>query len=94
MKKITGIISLIGCFAGITLLFIWMYMFNYSYTNHLDSLAIVFCLLGIYYVVATRFDLASSPSTVLENLEKENNFVRKQIEKRRLLAKLDNMDKK
>jgi uncharacterized membrane protein len=94
MKKNTGIISLIGCSAGIILLFVWMYMFNNSYSNHLDSLAIIFCALGIYYVIATRFDLGASPSKVLQNLEKENNIVRKQIEKRRLLAKLDDMEKK
>ncbi len=47
--------------------------------------------LGAYYVKATRF--GSMKPTVIQHLEKENNFIRKQIEKKELLVKLEHLEK-
>jgi len=48
--------------------------------------------LGIYYTIATRF--GSMEPAILRQLENESNIIRKQIEKRRLLVKLENLEKK
>lgn len=47
-------------------------------------------VLGSYYIVATKF--GSTTPTLLKNLEKENNFIRKNIEKNELIAKLKNLE--
>ncbi len=51
---------------------------------------IVFAALGIYYVLATRF--GTPKLTVLDSLEKEIGFIKKQIERKELLAKLKNIE--
>lgn len=52
--------------------------------------AIFLAALGIYYVIATRF--GTPKLTVLDNLEKEIDFIKKQIERKELLAKLKNIE--
>jgi hypothetical protein len=105
MKKIAGIISLIGCCAAIIFCVYALYFELMEYnedriTQPIDltknlliaGLCIIPWALGIYYTIATRFG-AIEPA-VLQHLEKENNFIRKQIEKRELLVKLENLEKK
>jgi hypothetical protein len=47
--------------------------------------------LGVYYIIATGF--GSANSTVIKHLIKENNFIRKQVERNELLVKLKNTEK-
>lgn len=51
---------------------------------------LVLAALGIYYVIATKF--GKPARTVLDNLEKEIDFIKKQIERKELLAKLKNIE--
>lgn len=46
---------------------------------------------GIYYTIVTKF--GSSKPAVLESLERENDIIRKQIEKKELLSKLESFEK-
>lgn len=55
-------------------------------------LFIISFAVGIYYILVTRF--GSIESAILQQLERENNLIRKQIEKRELLVKLENLEKK
>jgi hypothetical protein len=50
--------------------------------------------MGITYVILTKFGKLNKEPQVLESLDKENEIIRKQIEKRELLAKLENLEKK
>lgn len=50
--------------------------------------------IGIIYVIITNFGKSNKEPHLLENLNKENEIIRKQIEKRELLAKLENLEKK
>src|SRR5690606_5883641 len=55
-------------------------------------LGVSILMLGIHYVITTRFD--SKIPMVLQHIEKENDIIRKQIEKRELLLKLENIENK
>lgn len=55
------------------------------------SLTLVGFASGIYYTIVTKFGV--SKPTVLESLERENEIIRKQIEKRELLSKLESFEK-
>ncbi len=101
IKKIAGIVIIIeslvaifGCFAWLQDTYsIWK---EYGIRSRIwDMIGISMLLIpvsaGIYYVVTTSF---GSKPTVLENLEKENQIIKKQIEKRELLAKLETLEKK
>jgi len=55
-------------------------------------LVIILISICFYYVLATK--LGSRVPTFLQHLEKENNFIRKNIDKRELLVRLKNLDKR
>jgi len=57
-------------------------------------LTVAINLIGIIYVIITNFGKSNKVPHVLDNLNKENEIIRKQIEKRELLAKLENLEKK
>lgn len=101
IKKIAGIIVIIesliaifACLAGIVVTYSeWK---EYGGDSKMLEMIGIFLLLipasaGIFYTIKTKF--GSNP-TVLENLEKENQIIKKQIEKRELLAKLETLEKK
>jgi len=102
MKKVIGIILFIVFIAGV-LISVYVIIDDYSRLEEWESisdatlivpsiLAIILFSLGMFYVAATKF--GSVNPTVLENLEKENEIIRKQIEKKELLSKLENLEKK
>ncbi len=57
-----------------------------------NLIGISILVVGICYVIATRF--GSIEPTVLRHLERENDFIRKRIEKIELLVKLENIGRK
>ncbi len=57
-------------------------------------LNLLICLLAITYVILTKFGKPNKEPQFLENLDKENEIIRKQIERRELLAKLENLENK
>lgn len=102
MKKIAGFIILLG---GIALLIIDVYEFfrtiRSEYFTDSDKeyiLLLIFYLAPIaaciYYPIATKFGDTKSKNLVLENLDKENEIIKRQIEKRELLSKLETLEKK
>lgn len=97
MKKITGVTSFIGATIGLVVL-LYVFFEESIYDNG-DSegilLWIAFLILSIciiHYTVVTKF--WTSKLSILESLERENEIIKKQIEKRELLAKLENLEKK
>lgn len=102
LRKISGVTTFIGCSIGALVSLYGLFeTFNRWKKYHSDSafndmllilLILIAFSLGIYYTVTTKFGF--SKPTVLENLERENEIIRKQIEKRELLAKLEKLEKK
>jgi amino acid permease len=94
MKKITGITTFLGCSFGMLVsLYFAFDRFERNYEDEafmLLGLVILFSL-GVYYTVVTRF--GNSKPTVLDNLDRENEIIKKQIEKRELLAKLEHLER-
>lgn len=94
MKKISGLVSCIGSIVGF--FFMSFAYFKYSRTYDEDlvlSIGVdILCISTIYYTVSTKF--WTSNLSVIESLEKENEIIEKQIEKRELLAKLETLEKK
>jgi hypothetical protein len=101
MKKIAGITTFIGCSIG-SLVSLYGLFETFNRWKEYDSdsafndmliilLIIVTLSLGIYYTVITKFGF--SRPTVLEDLERENEIIKKQIEKKELLLKLENLEK-
>lgn len=95
MKKITGAITFLAAVAGLILLivisikepedvfrdegkFAWIGLFLLS-----------LCI--IHYTVSTKF--WTSKLTLLESLDRETEIIKKQIEKRELLTKLENLER-
>lgn len=99
MKKIAGIIVIIESLIAIFGCLAWIvdtYSRRYGDDTRILEIVGIFMLLipssaGIYYTISTKF---GAMPTVLENLEKENQIIMKQIEKRELLAKLETLEKK
>jgi len=102
MKKVFGIIHFISLVGGI-IFCIYIIIWDYSRLQDYESLSdakdippsiifIVLLSIGIYYVVATKFGAAKSK--LLEDLDKENEIIKKQIEKKELLSKLESLEKK
>lgn len=102
MKKISGITTFIGCSVGVLISLYGLFETfsrwkKYDSDSYLNDMLLMLPILlgfslGVYYTLATKFGY-SKPS-VLENLERENEIIRKQIEKRELLAKLEHLEKK
>ena len=101
MRKITGIIVFIESSIAIFACLAWL-VNTYSkwdeYSDGSDILEMIgiFMLLipssaGIFYTIKTKF---GSKPTLLDNLEIENQIIKKQIEKKELLAKLETLEKK
>lgn len=101
MKKVTGIILFTGFLVGL-LVIMYVVVDDYfnreEWENNLRSgekllfiLLIILFSTGLYYVIATKF--GSTKPTVLDDLEKENEIIKKQIEKKELLAKLESLEK-
>ena len=102
MKRVFGMIHFISLLGGI-IFCIYVIIWGYSRLEDDESLsdakdippAILFIVLlsiGTYYVIATKFGAVKS--NILEDLDRENEIIKKQIEKRELLAKLENLEKK
>lgn len=104
MTKVAGIITFIGCTVAFLVSFYGVY-FNYSeslgseeYQSHylkytaLFIIPLVVFAFGIYYTIKTKF--GSVTPSIIDNLEKENEIIKKRIEKQELLAKLENLEKK
>lgn len=96
MKRITGTISFLG--SGISLIFLIYIFFDEELYDGDDKgllLWIGLFILSIcvlHYCVSNKF--WTSKISVLENLDRENEIIKKQIEKRELLVKLENLEKK
>lgn len=102
MKKVFGIVHFISLVGGI-IFCIYVIIWDYSRLQEYETLsdakdiapALLFIALlsiGIYYVIATKFGTAKSK--LLEDLDKENEIIKKQIEKKELLSKLESLEKK
>lgn len=102
MRKISGVTTFIGCSIGcLGSLYGIFEAFNrwreYDSASAFNEMLLILLLviafsLGVYYTVTTKFGFTKP--TVLENLERENEIIRKQIEKKELLLKLENLEKK
>lgn len=99
MKKITGGIIFIASVIGIIILFTTFldeFLDEEPYYQTEAVLAWIACLLisisGIHYTLTSNF--WQSKLSVLESINQENEIIKKQIEKRELLAKLENLEKK
>lgn len=95
MKRITGIISFIG--SGIGLIYLIGIFFDEQLYDHSEDLVLWFGLFVLsisilHYCLSNRF-WTSKPS-VLDNLERENEIIKKKIEKRELLERLENLERK
>lgn len=95
MKKTTGAISFFG---GIISTLLLLHEFSDRFDNVDGGGLLVylsFFILGIsviHYTLATKF--WTSKISVIESLERENQIIRKQIEKKELLVKLQNLEEK
>lgn len=97
MKKTTGVISFFGTGIGlIFLIYIFFYEEVYNQTRDYGFLLwIALFILGIcvlHYCFSSKF--WTSKISIIESLERENEIIKKQIEKRELLTKLENLEKK
>ena len=93
MKKTTGAISFLG--SGIGLIFL-VYVF-FDEELYCEDLLLwiglfILSICVLHYCFSTKF--WTSKISVLDDLERENQIIKKQIEKRELLAKLENFEKK
>ena len=94
MKKITGAIAFLAAIAG--LIFLVFILFEEKVFREAESgfAWIGFFLLAlnvIHYTVSTKF--WTSKLTLLESLDRETEIIKKQIEKRELLTKLENLER-
>lgn len=96
MKKTTGAISFLGtCIGFIFLIYVF---FDEELYEGRDKGLLVWIALFIlsicvfHYCFSTKF--WTSKNSVIDNLERENEIIKKQIEKRELLLKLENLEKK
>jgi len=101
MLKITGYIVFIGNSISILIL---LYIFIELFIEHfIDNklnlsgeeipillLIIILCLSGIYYSVRTMF-WVNKPN-IIKDLDKENEIIKRKIEKAELLRKLKNYE--
>ncbi len=71
-----------------------LYSLSVTELNSIWSLMLMLNLIGISYVILTNFGKLKNESSVIENLDKENEIIKKRIEKQELLAKLENLEKK
>jgi len=104
MKKASGILTFIGCLVAV-IISIAGIIINYSKYHETDNYnkeqSLIYAMLfivpltiygfGIYFTVKTKFG-TTNPS-VLDNLERENEIIKKQIEKKELLLKLESLEK-
>lgn len=96
MKKTTGTISFVG---GIMSFIFLVYIFfdEVRYYSDIRELLmwlgfLILCICIIHYTLTTKFWTSRIP--VIESLERENQIIRKQIEKKELLVKLQNLEAK
>lgn len=82
--------------ASIGLIFLIFIMFDKDvFSEDVENIIPWFLFLlvtisGIYYTVKTKF--WTTRPTVFESLERETEIIKKQIEKKELLAKLENLE--
>ena len=93
MKKITGYIVFVGSIVIlIFLIYVGIRESNYGF-DFVDFLLWILptlvCLCALYYTCATKF--WTTKLTVLESIERENEIIKRQIEKKELLNKLDSL---
>lgn len=96
MKKATGAISFFGAIVSLIFL-IYIFFDEELYDDNDKGLLLwialfILSLCVIYFCFASKF--WTSKISVIESLDRENEIIKKQIEKRELLAKLENLEKK
>lgn len=104
MIKVAGIFTFIGCTSAF-ISSIYGVIFNYSeyletedYKDHYLNYTVLFLIplivfsFGIYFTIKTKF--GSKPPSILDNLDKENEIIKKKIERKELLAKLEAIENK
>ena len=95
MKKITGALTFLAAIAGLILLIFILFEDNVFRRADEGFAWIGLFLLAlsvIHYTVSTKF--WTSKLTLLESLDRETEIIRKQIERRELLTKLESLEKK
>lgn len=93
MKRIASITFFASCcFMVLTLFYLLFEDTRKNYEDYIVGvLAFIFSASAIYYVVVTKF--GSAKRSALDNIELENEIIKKQIEKRKLLARLEALEK-
>jgi hypothetical protein len=95
MIKISGHIVFIGNIIVI-LIFLYFMAIEDNSANIRESILIllilIFSISGIFYTIKTRF-WTDKPS-IIEDLEKENEIIKRKIEKMELLKKLNEYEQK
>lgn len=93
MKKIAGITFFFACCFVMLILFYLLFEDSRKYFEDyiVGVLVFISSASAIYYIVATKF--GSPKSSALDSIELENEIIKKQIEKRELLAKLEALEK-
>ncbi len=94
MKKITGAITFLAAITGLIFLIYILFEENIFREAEGGFAWIGFFLLAlsvIHYTVSNKF--WTSKLTLLESLDRETEIIKKQIEKRELLTKLEKLEK-
>ena len=94
MKKITGGITFITGIAGVILLLLWIFEENVfkSIERGLAWTGLFLLALSvIHFTVTMKF--WTSKLSIIESLDRETEIIKKKIELKELLAKLENLEK-
>jgi hypothetical protein len=94
MKRIAGIISFLG--AGTYLIFLIYAFFEEELYQERAQVILLFtassilCLCVLYYCFSNKFWISRNP--ILDSLEMETEIIKKKIEKKELLLKLEKLE--
>ncbi len=93
MKRIAGITFFASCcFMVLTLFYLLFEDTRKNYEDYIvGALAFIFSASAIYYLVVTKF--GSTKLSAIDSIDLENEIIKKQIEKRELLARLEVLEK-
>jgi len=86
MKKFAGTVFFTACCVGVVFC-LYLLIFERESIFYI-TLILPLLTVAIYYVVKTKF----GSSTGFEKIELENEIIKKQIEKKELLAKLETLE--
>lgn len=93
MKKITGGLTFIAGLTGLGILIFWLFEDNVYGDTEEGFVWIVLLLIAlsvIYYSIVSKF--WDSKHSVIDSLERETEIIKKKIEKRELLTKLEKLE--